>query len=96
MQAVSAHREVAAEYRRERGAEDFRLPWHRSAGNIMHTPEAALFRVPLTLQRISIPARIAPKVGNARAADASIAASIAAAVSCPRKKRAIPETCLAG
>ena len=28
------------------------------------------------------------KVGNARAADAS--------VSCPRKKRAIPETCLAG
>jgi hypothetical protein len=35
-----------------------RLPWHRSAGNIMHTPQAALFRVPLTLQRISIPARI--------------------------------------
>ena len=58
MQAVTAHREVAAEYRRERGAEDFRLPWHRSAGNIMHTPQAALFRVPLTLQRISIPARI--------------------------------------
>ena len=33
--------------------------------------------------RIPLPARIAPKVGNARAADAS--------VPCPRKKRAIQE-----
>jgi hypothetical protein len=35
MQAASAHREVAAEYGRERGAEDFPLPWHRSVSNIM-------------------------------------------------------------